>query len=275
METCSIQAYAKLNLTLAVLYKRTDGYHALDSLMQSVSLTDIVTLEKAADVTVTATGALLPYENTLRKAAQRYMAYTGCGARIHVVKRIPSEAGMGGGSADGAAVLQGMQRLYDNALDRGTLFDIALSVGADVPFCLQGGACRAEGVGEVLTPIQPGGKLWFVVAKPAEGVSTKALFSALRLPRENPDTAGAVAALSRGDLPELGKLLGNALEEPAAALVPEIETIRTRLLSAGALGARMTGSGSAVFGLFADEESANRALPAVAEYAFSCVCHSR
>ena len=273
MNSLSIPAYAKVNLTLDVLYKRDDGYHALDTLMQSVSLMDTVTLERAGTVTVTATGCRLPYEKTLLKAALRYQAYTGEGAAIRVVKRIPVQAGLGGGSADAAAVLAGMQRLTDHALDEGTLFDIALSIGADVPFCLHGGLCRCEGIGEILTPLS-GPELWFLIVKPREGVSTKALFSGLTLPRAHPDTTGAMAALGRGDLASLGLLLKNALAEPAQALVPAIGVIRRRLREAGALGAEMTGSGSAVFGLFGDEASANAAKGVCADLGACWVCRS-
>ena len=276
MEPVVKKAYAKLNLTLGVLYKRPDGYHALDSLMQAVDLYDTVTVERAADVTVTATGMLLPYHNTLRKAAERYRALTGRGASIRVVKRIPAEAGMGGGSADAAAVLAAMQDLYGE-LDNGSLFDAALSVGADVPFCLhvqQGGSlARAEGIGEALTPLAAA-PMFFALVKPAPGVSTKALFDGLSLPTPNPDTAAALAALSLKDPTALGPLLLNALEPPAVRLVPEIAALKTRLLSLGALGAAMTGSGSAVFGLFPSPDAAKEAAARFPDAAFSAVCRS-
>lgn len=274
MERTTLHAFAKLNLTLGVLYRRTDGYHALDSLMQSIDWYDTVTVEKAYDILVTAVGMTLPYQNTLRQAAERYCAMTGRGAHIRVIKRIPAEAGMGGGSADAAAVLYALQQLYGELDDR-TLYELALAVGADVPFCLyaqQGGSlARAEGVGEALTRVA-GIPMHFVVAKPHAGVSTRALFSSLGLPRQNPDNAGALRAISNHDLPALGALLYNALEAPAAALVPEIGVLKQRLLGAGALGASMTGSGSAVFGLFESRDAAEVALASVADADFSCVC---
>ena len=180
MDSTTERAYAKINLTLGVLYKRTDGYHALDSVMQAIDLYDSVTLERANDIVVTSTGMLLPYDNTVRRAAERYRALTGRGAQIRVIKRIPAEAGLGGGSADAAATLLGLQKLYGE-VDEQTLFEIGASVGADVPFCMRGGTQRAEGIGEVLTPIR-GMKLHLIVAKPSEGVSTKKLFSLLKLP---------------------------------------------------------------------------------------------
>ncbi len=273
MDIICERAYAKLNLTLGVLYKRVDGYHALDSVMHTVDLSDTVTVEKDAAVTVTATGATLPYNNTLRRAALAYQAYTGRGARIRAVKRIPSEAGLGGGSADAAAVLRAMQRLY-GALDREALLDIALSVGADVPFLMEGGLARAEGVGELLTPLPDPAPLTFLLVKPEAGVSTRQLFCALPLPRPLPQTAAAMAALIRSDAAALGPLLFNALEAPAVELVPEIGVLKQLLLDAGALGASMTGSGSTVFGLFSDPAAATAAVSVLPGNVFYRVCRS-
>ena len=176
-------------------------------------------------------------------------------------------------SADAAAVLRGLQRLHRMADDR-TLREIALKVGADVPFCLVGGTCRCEGVGEILTPFALGRRLWFVIAKPKEGVSTRALFQKLPLPRPKVQTLSAVAALAKGDLIALSKQMQNVLEPAAIELVPEIGALKQNLLDAGAIAAQMTGSGSAVFGLFETEEAAQSALPAVSGAAFSTVCRS-
>lgn len=278
MKTTTIQerAYAKINLTLGVTGKRADGYHTLDSLMLTTSLADDVTVTRSREVIVTATGMLLPYRNTLRAAAERYRALTGRGARIHVYKHIPAEAGLGGGSADAAAVLRAMQRLYGEVEER-DLYEIALRVGADVPFCLKGGLCRARGIGELLEPLPLGAPLHLVIAKPAAGVSTKALFSALTLPQPQPETARAVAALANGDAEALAPLLFNALEESAVSLVPQIRRLGDALLALGALGARMTGSGSAVFGLFSSGETASRAAAAMethADCAFAAAARS-
>ena len=272
MDSTTERAYAKINLTLGVLYKRTDGYHALDSVMQAIDLYDSVTLERANDIVVTSTGMLLPYDNTVRRAAERYRALTGRGAQIRVIKRIPAEAGLGGGSADAAATLLGLQKLYGE-VDEQTLFEIGASVGADVPFCMRGGTQRAEGIGEVLTPIR-GMKLHLVIAKPSEGVSTKKLFSLLKLPRTMPQTTACLRALSEDNLDALCPLLFNALEEPAIELVPEIGLVKAALLGAGAHAASMTGSGSAVFGVFGSRAEAEAALPALEKYPFAAVCES-
>ena len=252
-------AFAKLNLTLGILYKRQDGYHAIDTIMQTISLFDRVIIEPSRKVEVTVTGMVLPQDNTMYRAAELYRRETGCGARIRCEKRIPAEAGLGGGSADAAAVLRGLQRLHRMCDDR-TLAGIALAVGADVPFCLHGGTCRCEGVGEVLTPFALGTRLHFVLCKPAEGVSTGALFRSLPLPRPRVETLRAMAALSKGDLDALAPLMQNVLEPPAIALVPAIGELKRQLLDAGALAAVMSGSGSSVFGLFRTAEDAKTAL---------------
>lgn len=258
----NVNGYAKVNLTLGVTGKRADGYHLLDSLMMTVSLCDELRVERANEVLITVSGAMLPYRNTVRSAAEYYYALTGRGAAIHLNKRIPSEAGLGGGSADAAAVLRAMNRLYDE-LDNETLAAIALKIGADVPFCLSGGLCRAQGIGEILEPLPLGANLHLVIAKPDRGVSTKALFSTLELPCPSPDNLAAARALQLGDAKALAPLLFNALEAPATLCVPEIQVLKEKLLSLGALGACMSGSGSAVFGLFAGYNEAASAAEAI------------
>ena len=272
MERVEEKAYAKLNLTLGVLYKRMDGYHALDTLMQTVSLHDRVTVAPAKTVEVHVTGATLPGENTMYRAAKLYQTRSGKGCLVTCEKRLPAEAGMGGGSADAAAVLRGLQRLHRMLTDK-EIREIALQVGADVPFCLQGGLCRCEGVGEILTPVI-GPTLWFAVVKPPRGVSTKALFQGLSLPRKRVETVRCLAMLGKNDLAGAAAYMENALESPAVALVPEIGEIKAALLSRGALAACMTGSGSAVFGIFEAEEGAQAALAGFPEDYFTAVCRS-
>ena len=272
MDLIQERAYAKINLNLGVLYKRVDGYHALDTLMQTIDLYDTVTVEKDSQVTVTASGSLLPYNNTLRRAALAYMAFTGKGARIHVVKRIPMQSGLGGGSADAAAVLRAMQTLYGE-LDEKNLLDIALSVGADVPFCLTGGLARCRGIGEQIEQL-PGIPMYFVIAKPAVGISTRELFYSLSLPRPEPNMGAALVAIANNDLPTLGRVLFNALEESAAEQVPEIAVLHQKLAGAGALGVSMTGSGSTVFGLFDSAKAAREAFGAVSDASFARNCRA-
>jgi len=272
MNMVTEKAYAKINLMLGVLYKRMDGYHALDSLMQSVSLCDEVIVRRSRRVEVTCTGNVLPYDNTVRRAVEKYRSLTGNGASVQVIKRIPMEAGLGGGSTDAAAVLRGMQRIY-HGLSDGLLRDVALSIGADVPFCLHGGTARAQGIGEIITSIKA--PVWhYVIVKPKEGVSTKMLYANLPLPRENPDITAGMSALAADDARAFGKFMVNALEDTATKWAPQIEVLKEKLLNAGACGSCMTGSGSAVFGLFDSKETAEIAQKTVADADFSCICHS-
>lgn len=253
-----IKAFAKVNLTLDVTGKRSDGYHDLRSLMHTIDMYDEVELVKS-DAFSFECNEPLPSDNTAMRAAMRYFTAAGLDGGVHILltKHIPSEAGLGGASADAAGVLRGLQTMY-GALSEPELFSVARSVGADVPFCLHGGAALAEGIGEKLTPIkrQP---LSLLVVKPAEGVSTKMLFSALRLPVKHPSTESAIEAYNAFDLQRLGNCMENALEPTAALSVPSIIEIKRRMLSCGALGSCMTGSGSAVIGLFESTAAAKNA----------------
>lgn len=259
-----IHAHAKVNLTLDVLYKRDDGYHELVSLMHTIALCDKLEAEKADDVRVefdcTET---IPQSNTVTRAVEAYRAAANCGgAHIFISKRIPSEAGLGGASADAAAALSAMQSLY-GALSHDELLAAALSVGADVPFCLQGGAAIAKGIGEKLTPLKrlP---LPLLVVRDTRGISTKELFSRLQLPTEHPATEEAIQAYISSDIALLGRCMSNALEHEACKLVPRISELKKRMLRCGALGACMSGSGSAIVGLFE-----NASMLSSAEKAFS------
>ncbi|MDR1619564.1 MAG: 4-(cytidine 5'-diphospho)-2-C-methyl-D-erythritol kinase [Clostridiales bacterium] len=272
----TLLAPAKLNLALDVLNKRADGYHELDMLMVSVSLYDTLSMQPSSTSHVSYTGMAAPQNDTVTRALAAYRMRTRrhCGARVQVQKRIPTEAGLGGGSADAAAALRGMQRFY-GALSSEALLDAALEVGTDVPYCLHNDACRAGGVGEKLiylrTPRLP---LWFLILKPQSGISTSRLFSTLRLPVAHPRVDLAQQALVTANSALLGSLLQNALQPAACAILPEIDALCNALLQRGALGAAMTGSGSALFGLFASEQTARRAQTHFSDCAFHFVCKS-
>ena len=267
-----IKAYAKINLTLDVLNRRPDGYHDLRGVMCRVSVYDRINIQAAEDISF-ASDIPLPQNNTAVKAARLFFEETGRGADIRLEKRIPSEAGLGGASADAAAVLRGMNELYGNPVAEKRLYELGLMVGADVPFCLMGGCALAEGVGEILTPL-PLPHLDLVIIKGSGGVSTGALFKSLRLPVEHPYTDGAIAAIQKGDVSALASLCENSLEPPATALLPEIAENKRQLMQNGALSAFMTGSGAAVVGLFPNESAAQQAAQALSHLPFVCVCHS-
>ena len=267
-------APAKLNLTLDVLGRRADGYHELCSIMASVNLYDEIDLAPAKEISLTWEGRMpapRPEKNTAYLAARAFFTQTGRACRIHINKRIPGQAGLGGGSTDAAAVLRGLQRLYGGIEDK-ALFSLAQGIGADVPFCLLGGCALAKGIGEKLTPL-PVPALHLVLLKGRRGVSTPALFRSLQLPLPHPDTQATLAALS-GPAEGLAPFLQNALEGPATALLPEIGRLKARLLAAGALAAFMSGSGACVAGLFPSEAAARAALPSFADVPFHTVCRT-
>lgn len=252
-----MKAYAKVNLMLNVCGRRSDGYHDLATVMHAIDLYDTLIFEPAADIRVTA-DVPLPEKSAAYKAVEAYKTAANCGgAHVHIKTGIPSEAGLGSSSADAAAVLRAMQTCY-NALSEETLFTIAATIGADVPFCLLGGAALCEGIGERMTPL-PTLPLHLLIVKGEKGVSTKALFTSLKLPLPMGDAAAAAAALQSGSRDSLLPHVYNALAAPAAAIAPETQEYKMRLLHAGALAAEMTGSGSAVFGIFPTEEAANKA----------------
>ena len=254
-----IRANAKINWTLDTVGVRADGYHLLDMLMQSISLHDTLTLEPAEDVTFSADGATrVPQDEgnlALRAAlALRRHAGTAQGAMIHLHKRIPSGAGLGGGSADAAAVLHGLNALWELNLPMETLRQIGLTLGADVPFCLTGGLCRARGLGEVLTPL-PSRRRHLLLVKPAQGLSTPEVFHAFdRLARPDPaDNEAAARALALGDDELLARSARNMLTDAAISLCPEVRETLCALRELGASFCAMSGSGSACLALFPEK----------------------
>ena len=271
MDKITLRAYGKLNLSLDITGVREDGYHLMDMVMQSVSLYDRVTVEKADILDP----ARFPYgeKDIACRAAKMFFRLSGiqAGAIVTVEKHIPSEAGMAGGSADGAAVLLGLDALYGTGLSE-ELFSSAWRIGADVPFCMVGGTARVGGIGERVAPLPFFGKGAYLIVKPPFGIPTPEAFRAFdRLEAvRRPDTEGMLAAMERGDFPALERASANVLEP--AANRPEIGEIRLALRAAGAPFTRMTGSGSAVFGLFPDERAAEAARPQLARFGETFVC---
>ena len=255
-----LKAYAKLNLSLDIRGKRPDGYHELDGIMQSISLHDTVTIEKADDISVEMdNGHVDMRRNTAYLAARAFAQQTGIsGARIYIQKRIPSEAGLGGASADAAAVLTGLNVLYDIGLNTQKLADLGVSIGADVPFALTGGTARAKGVGEKLKQIETAKPLHFVIVKPHAGVSTAEAFR--RYKKSAPLHTDTVEyALAKGDIELYLRYAGNALGMAALGIAPEIMKAANALMAAGAKRALMSGSGSSMFAPFAIYQEAQDA----------------
>ena len=257
-------AAAKLNLSLDVLRKTPDGYHDLVMVMQSVDFGDEVDVEldRGGAFTIDPGQWYLPADgrNLAVKAAQVFLEGTGLGASIRILKRTPVCAGMGGGSSDAAAVLRCLNRLTGAGKSAAELCAMAERVGSDVPFCVIGGTALAEGRGQILTPLPPLPDS-VVVCKPPFSISTPELFGRIdaRKSRLRPDTAGILAALQTGDLPGVAQRLYNVFEDVLDRPQRGVREIKSAIIGHGAIGAAMTGTGSAVFGLFADETAASAA----------------
>lgn len=250
-----VKAPAKINICLDIVGKRQDGYHLLHTIMEEIPIFDLISIEKANEITV-ACGDINNEENICYKAATSFFKYTNIsgGAKIHIEKHIPTEAGLGGGSSDGASVIKALDELYKTNLSEKQMCEIAVTVGADVPFFIIGGCCEAKGIGEILTPIRPLPKCHILVVKPQFSVSTKEAFLKFDNcpPKRHMSTDQIIDALNKGDLNFVCKNIFNVME-----ISKEIEDIKQQMLSAGALGSAMTGSGSAVFGIFDDLELAS------------------
>lgn len=261
---CVEKAYAKVNLTLAVGEKRPDGYHEVVSVMQRVSLHDTLTAERTASgISLTCSDPTLPAgeENLAHRAASLFFRETGIagGAALTLEKRIPSQAGLGGGSSDAASALLALRKLYAPALSDTELETMAAALGSDVPFFIRGGTQLATGRGEVLSPLPPLTDGWFVIVKPTESFSTPAMYR--RLDNLPPACTPPLPPL-QGGLPALAAGLFNRFEAaiPAGSAVWDI---KARLAAYGALASLLSGSGSAVFGLFDTETAARAAVEAL------------
>ena len=279
MDTIYEKAYAKLNISLDVSKPREDGYHDMVMVMQTVTLCDDITIRLLESGPVTASSNLryIPGDdrNLAVKAAKLYLKKTGreqLGAKIHIQKRIPVGAGMAGGSSDAAAVLRGLNTAFGNELSRNDLMILAGETGSDVAFCLLGGTALAEGRGEILTPLRPFPDCFFVICKPEYSVSTPELFQALDKMkiRVHPDTQGLLEAVKTSDLKQICRRMYNVFEDVPDRRMKTIAEIKRKLMNAGAQGAVMTGTGSAVFGVFRDENKAEKAAEGLGkEYPFS------
>lgn len=256
---------AKINLTLDIVGTREDGYHLLESIFQSVDMCDTIIARKrwGKGIVLKADNCHCPVEkNTAYKAAVAFFAYTGIkkGVHLSLTKRIPQQAGMGGGSADAAGVLVALNKLFKTKLTTQQLCAIGLTIGADVPFCIVGGTAYVTGIGEGIQPLPPLPDCTIVVAQPAEGISTKEAYAAVDSATilARPDNAAAIAALESGDLKGVCRQAVNVFE--AATQLEGVLDIRRRMEQFHPLCSQMTGSGSCVFAIFEDEDAADACL---------------
>ena len=260
MDSVKEKAYAKLNISLDVTGRREDGYHEMLMVMQTISLWDdvTVTLNDSGRIRARSNVSFIPGDerNLAVKAALRFLetvGKTGQGMLIELNKYVPVGAGMAGGSSDAAAVLRALNRLFGSPLSGEELEAVAFRVGSDVPFCVRGGTALARGRGEKLTALPDMPECSFVVCKPEFSISTPELFHKLDQInlRCHPDTAGICEALEQGDLRQICRRMYNVFEDVDDRRLRTVSEIRSTLLDSGALGAIMTGTGSAVYGVYA------------------------
>ena len=261
----TVQAPAKINLFLDIVGKRSDGYHLVNMVMQSVSLFDEITLtvhDGDANICISCTDENIPCNetNTAYKAVKYFFEYAQMPLKdvsVRIKKRIPSQAGMAGGSTDAAAVLVGLNDMLDAGFSNEELAEIAEKIGADVPFCIYGGTMTANGIGTILTPIPAMPECYIVAVKPDIQISTKEAY-------QKSDETGyeqcrsiepMVNAICSGNIKAIGKAMYNKFEEVVE--VPEIDIIKSCMRKFNADGALMTGSGSVIFGIFEDKSDAN------------------
>jgi len=265
MTTLFEPAYGKLNLTLDVLGKREDGYHDLKSVMQTVSLRDDIEIDvgtgKPWCLKCDKEGVPCDERNLAWKAAKLYCDTLGKdpgGLEIRITKRIPSQAGMGGGSADAAAVLRALNGYYGNPLTGFELADLGAQVGSDVPFCVVGGTCLCEGRGERLTKLPDMPQCIFVICKPVFSVSTPELYRKIDevAISERPDHGAMDSALKEGDLEKVARNVYNVFDPVVTAAHPELDEIKAVFRDYGAMTGQMTGSGSATFAIVEEPISA-------------------
>ena len=262
------KAFAKINISLDIVAKMPDGYHDLKTVMQSVSLHDTleITCERGEGIRLLSNLGYIPNDerNLAARAAKLFFEYTGISGysvAIKILKRIPVCAGLGGGSTDAASVLRALDEMFVTGLGREALEELGLKIGSDVPFCVDGGTSLAEGRGEILTDVAPLPQCSIVICKPGFSISTPSLFAKIKAEniRSRPDTAGIIESLELGSLGGIARRMYNVFEDVLPNTARDVLEIKRILLEYDALGAAMTGSGSAVFGIFEDKEAAGRA----------------
>lgn len=267
MDTIVLRARGKINLTLDVVGKRENGYHDLRMIMQSINLYDTIKVKKTKTpgIKIENNLAWLPTDekNIAYKAAELFLEETGIesGIYINIYKRLPVAAGLAGGSSNAAAVLVGLNKIFDTGFTRSQLMEMGLKLGADVPFCILRGTALAEGIGEELTVLPSLPYTHILLAKPNVSVSTAAVYKSLKLDKikEHPDTDEVVQAIKKGDRTFVINNMKNVLEEVTIKMHPQIQHIKNDMLKYGALGTMMSGSGPTVFGIFETKEDCIKA----------------
>ncbi|KAB3540963.1 4-(cytidine 5'-diphospho)-2-C-methyl-D-erythritol kinase [Alkaliphilus pronyensis] len=268
MKRIQLKARAKINLSLDVLRRRPDGYHEVEMIMHQIDLFDRVQINEREDnkIVINTNCGYIPKDsdNIAYKAASLIgnTFNINKGLDIHIEKKIPVAAGLAGGSSNAAAVIIGLNRLWNLKLTVKEQMELGVKIGADVPFCIAGGAALAEGIGERLTPIKGLKNLWLVISKPSISVSTADVYKSLSLPNiqdKRPDTQMLLRAVECGDINLLASNMKNVLETVTEEKYPVITKIKRKMMEYNALGSIMTGSGPTVFGIFKNYHRAKSA----------------
>lgn len=262
-----LQAYGKINLGLDVLWKREDGYHEVKMIMQTVKLHDTLFFESVEEdviiLSTNADGLPVNEDNLIYRACQMLKTEYKItdGIRIFLDKQLPVAAGMAGGSADAAAALIGMNRIFDIGLSKDKLMEYGVKLGADVPYCIMQGTALSEGIGEKLTAVSPMPECVLLLAKPPIDVSTKMVYENLHANElsRHPDIDGIIEALSHQDLQGITNRMENVLETVTVTRYPVISEIKNCMTDMGAMQSLMSGSGPTVFGIFTEKETAEKA----------------
>ena len=259
------KAYAKVNITLDVVGKREDGYHLLKMIMQNIDIYDVITIEKIeSGIEITCNKPYVPTDgrNLAYKAAKLFKDTFNItsGVSINIKKNIPVAAGLAGGSTDCAAVLKIMNKLFQVNADNEKLMELGVKLGADVPYCINGGTALCEGIGEILTPLKPFKNHIIVLVKPPFGVSTKDVYKNFDLGRvkNHPETDKVITYMNEDNLYEVAKNMKNLLENVTLKKHKVISSIKSEMESLGAIKAMMSGSGPTVFAFFDDMMKAQR-----------------
>jgi len=263
MGELKIKAYAKINLTLDVLGKRADGYHELETIMQTINLADVLTFKEIGQgIRIVTTSPQIPTDekNLAYQAAQMIMEWgkITSGIQITLKKNIPVAAGLAGGSTDAAATLIGLNQFWGLGIPKEILWEMAARLGSDVAFCLEGGTCLAKGRGEILENLVSPPPFWLVLVKPPISVSTAKVYQGLALDQitKRPETSTMIQALQRGSLQEIAENLVNVLETVTLKMHPALIEIKEQMKSLGASGVLMSGSGPTIFAISSTRENA-------------------
>lgn len=267
MENICLKARAKINLNLDVIDKRPDGYHVVEMVMQQIDLYDNVRISKrqeGIEIETTCDYIKDDASNIAYKAAEALMAdYPQIsGVHIHIEKIIPVAAGLAGGSSDAAAVFKGINQLFDLGLSQEELMAYGVKIGADVPFCILGGAAIAKGIGEELTPIDGLKEQWVLIAKPPISVSTKEIYTnySVDFIRQERPFDALLEAIDQQDLLGLSSLMFNSLEQVTFGRYKMVEKLKRKVQETGAVATMMSGSGPTVFGLYKSYDKGYKAL---------------